>query len=485
MHMKKSPSKDNRLLCTTFNNKLNREKEYIEEQLELNKTNLPKSWKIIKEIVGKGKPHDSNPIKFNINGKETCDKHAITNAFNKYFVQVGPRLANKINNTTDPLSYVTSSVNSIFIPYVSENEITEVIQSLKNSSACHDSILASIAKPLIQYYVKPLTHFINSSFENGFPDELKIAKVIPNFKTGDKKDTLNYRPISILTFFSKIFEKTMYNHLISFIDKENILYKFQFGFRKSHSTNHAIISMVEKVNQDLDTGKVLFGVFLDLEKAFDTVDHKILLDKIFKYGVRGNILNWFKSYLSNRKQYVNWHGSNSEIETVSCGVPHGSILGLLLFILYVNDLSKVSNKFVSILFADDTTILFEGDNIHSIITSLNYELGKLIIWLFANKLYINVSKTHYMVFHRARRKIDHKDIILNNYILQQVHFTKCLGIIIDDKLKWANHISYIKNKIAKGMGILLKARKVFQKSFTTVIPFLRISISNILFRSMG
>ena len=189
----KNPTIDNRLLCTTFNNKLtsllrNREKEYIEEQLEFTKTNLPKSWKIIKEIVGKGKPHDSNPIKFNINGKETCDEHAITNAFNKYFVQVGPRLAKKIKNTTDPLTYVTPSVNSIFIPYVSENEITEVILSLKNSSAGHDSILASIAKPLIQYYIKPLTCLINSSFENGlFPDELKIAKVIPTFKTGDKK----------------------------------------------------------------------------------------------------------------------------------------------------------------------------------------------------------------------------------------------------------------------------------------------------------
>ena len=147
--------------------------------------------------------------------------------------------------------------------------------------------------------------------------------------------------------------------------------------------------MVEKVNQALDTGKVLVVVFLDLKKTFDTVDHKILLDKLFKYGVRGNILNWFKSYLSNRKQYVNWHGSNSEIETVSCGVPQWSILGPLLFILYVNDLSKVTNKFVSILFADDTTILFKGDNIHSIITSLNYELGKLIIWLNTNKLSIN------------------------------------------------------------------------------------------------
>ena len=164
----------------------------------------------------------------------------------------------------------------------------------------------------------------------------------------------------------------------------------------------------------------------------------------------------------NRKQFVNWQGSNSEIQTVSCGVPQGSILRPILFILYVNDLSKASNKFVSIVLADDTTLLFEGHKIHSIVTSLNNELGKLIICLNANKLSINVSKTDYMAFHRARRKVDYKDMKLNNYILQQVHFTKFVGIIIDDKIKWANHISYIINKIAKGMGILIKARKVYK-----------------------
>ena len=175
------------------------------------------------------------------------------------------------------------------------------------------------------------------------------------------------------------------------------------------------------------------------------MDHKILVDKLFKYGIRGNIFNWFKS---NRKQYVNWQGSYSEIETVSCGVPQGSILGPLLFILYVNDILRVSNKFTSIIFADDATILFEGYNIHSIVTSLNHELGKLMIWLNANELSINVSKTHYMVFHRARQNVDHKDINLNNYIVQ-VHLPFFI-IIIDDKLKWGNHISYIKNKIANG-----------------------------------
>ena len=179
----------------------------------------------------------------------------ICNAFNNYFVQIGPLLAKEITSTINPLSYVSSILNSIYIPPITEDELTIVILSLKNSSAGWDAIPASIVKQSIQFYIKPLTYLINQSFELGiFPDELKLAKIIPLFKSGDKTSITNYRPISVLSFFSKVFEKTMYNYLINFIHINNILYDHQFGFRKSHSTNHAIISLVEKVNNALDSG---------------------------------------------------------------------------------------------------------------------------------------------------------------------------------------------------------------------------------------
>ena len=252
----------------------------------------------------------------------------------------------------------------------------------------------------------------------------------------------------------------MYNHLINFIDANKILYKYQFGFRKSHSTNHAKISLAEKVSNAMDSGKISIGVFLDLRKAFDTVDHGILLDKLYKYCIRGTPWNWFKSYLENRKQYVCYSDTLSATMPITHGVPQGSILGPLLFILYINDLANVSENLFSILFADDTTVLIEGTNINTMIAALNCELAKLTEWLNANKLSINVSKSHYMVFHRSRRKINKGNILLDTTILSQVIYTKFLGVILDDKLKWTHHISYIKNK---RYGYYTKSQKGSEK----------------------
>ena len=223
------------------------------------------------------------------------------------------------------------------------------------------------------------------------PTQTLIPRISNNqYKGEDTQLIENYRPISVLPYFSKIFEKVMFTYVIEFLDENNILYEYQFGFRKHHSTSHAIITLVERVTKALDTGKYVVGVFLDLKKAFDTVDHAILLRKLECYGIKGNILNWFTSYLSYRSQYVEYNSKHSEIKHIHRGVPQGSILGPLLFILYVNEFSRSSDLLFSILFADDTTVTIEGINYEDIINNLNIELKKVDNWLSANKLTINI-----------------------------------------------------------------------------------------------
>ena len=440
------------------------ERKYHENQLEINKNDSTICWKITKEVIGTKHSINSDSCVFKINDTEVKDKEIICNEFNNFFVNIGSKLTSKCKSSKNPLQFVKSNMNSMFISNITEAEVTETILDLNNSSPGYDEVPAIVMKQNIHALIKPLTYLINCSINKGiFPDELKIAKVIPIYKSGDKTSIENYRPISVLSVFSKVFEKIMYNHLINFINKHNILYKYQFGFRKRHSTNHAIITLVDKISTALDRGNVVIGCFLDLKKAFETVNHSILISKLYKYGIRGNSLQWFKSYLANRQQFVQIHTSKSNTETVTCGVPQSSILGPLLFILYINDLSNVSDVLFPILFADDTSVYIEAENESLVISILNEELEKINTWLKAIKLTLNLDKSHYRVFHRGKRKIDFDTPSLNHISLKRVKFTKFLGVIIDDQLKWSNHILYIKNKIAKGFGIILRARKFFNR----------------------
>ena len=197
---------------------------------------------------------------------------------------------------------------------------------------------------------------------------MKNARVSPVYKTGEESDVSNYRPISVLTCFSKILERIMYNRLYEYLTKNDILYTKQFGFRSNHSTDHAVVSLVNDITNAINSDLYTIGVFIDLLKAFDTdtVDHDILLSKLEHYGIKDTALLWFKDYLNNRQQCVKLGTVMTSLKSITCGVPQGSILGPLLFLIYVNDLPNVSDILNLILFADDTNIFYSHKNIHNL-----------------------------------------------------------------------------------------------------------------------
>ena len=260
---------------------------------------------------------------------------------------------------------------------------------------------------------------------------------------------MNTRRVSLLNVFNKILEKLVYSRVVSFLKKNRIIYTNQFGFRSNHSTNHALINVLDKLYKGLDKGEMAIGVYLDVEKAFDCINHSILLDKLQYNGIRGVAWKWLSNYPQDRKQYVSVNNYNSVISPISCGVPQGSVLGPLLFLLYINDIQFVDTRIVLNLFADDTCLFVFDKDPESLFLKSNMSLDSINKWFTANKLKLSISKCVYTVFNLTKKKSLNirYDLSINSTKLIRVNSTKYLGVYIDEDLTWQNHIHYIINKI--------------------------------------
>ena len=472
----KSPVNENKY--KRYRNKVTKlvrkaKKKYYCKTFRESKNDVKQTWNVINSVLRKSEK--SVPSYFTCDSKKVDDPQTIANEFNSYFdnccataLESMPPLESSCNHTPD--TYLTDNCQqSIFLNPIKESEIVEICKLLKSSNSYDFNYLNVNILKKIHSIIKPLVYIFNKSIETGsVPTKFKIAKVVPVYKKGDSHLLKNYRPISILPCFSKLIEKCIFNRVYSFLCNNDILSKSQYGFRRNHSTTHALIDLQDKIISAIDKNNFGLGIFMDLSKAFDIVDHEILLYKLKHYGIRGTALKWFTSYLNNRSQYTFFANCSSNKSQIKHGVPQGSILGPLLFLLYINDITNSSEKLEFVLYADDTTLFYTQSNVENLKENVEYELKKVTKWFRVNKLLVNYDKTHFVPFQNRCSNIsdalDNIVLTIDCKSLNKCNHVTFLGIQIDKHLQWNDHFNYVKNKISKCVGILYKLKNCLPRS---------------------
>ena len=377
--------------------------------LEENKRNSFKIWQIIKEVININSQSRFSTNCLKIKDALVTDKDKIANEFNNFFNSIASKIDSKIVKTESKFHDSLNNPNekTFFLNPTTAEEIEDHLKWLNGRKAVRiNSIPTKILKTFKKTLSQPLAELFNLVFSTGtFPDACKIAEVIPLYKKDSNLECNNYCPISLLSNIGKIIEKRLHERLYSFLEQNNCIYDLQFGFRALHSTNHTLISISKQLKSSLDKNNFACGVFLDFQKAFDTVNQKILLSKLSHYGIRGIPHKLFYSYLNNRKQYTSIDDDDSAVLTITHGVPQGSVLGPLLFLIYINDLHNVIKHASMYHFANDTNLLYSNSSLKLINKYINHDLKLIVHSLRASRISLNVSKTEIVLFRRKNKKI--------------------------------------------------------------------------------
>ena len=442
---------------------------YYREKLSYFNHDQQKIWNLIKSLLPSKSKTKSTVTKIKISNSVVDDPSSIVREFNDYFCDIGKALARQLpdHQCNSFMKYMKRpSASSMFLDSPQPPEILNIIRSLSSSKSCgFDNIPTFFLNLAADILAHPLALLFKSCFALGlFPDKLKIAKIIPVLKKGDRQEISNYRPISILSCLSKILEKLIYVRTVSFLNKNSILIPTQYGFRNSHSTTHALLDVVNNAYNNINDNNFTALIFIDLKKAFDTVNHSILIRKLSHYGIRGIANDLFSSYLHDRKQFVKIENVKSDMKVTEYGVPQGSALGPLLFLLYVNDLSSCSSNSPR-LFADDTCLIVNDSSYVKLIEKVNEEIRSVSKWMNANKLTINMTKSNILVISPKLNKFCFYNS--SNYPTTSIPIittARYLGIILDDKLSFQPHIKLLEGKLSRSLGILRKVKPFLSTS---------------------
>jgi endonuclease/exonuclease/phosphatase (EEP) superfamily protein YafD len=448
--------------------KIEKWKDYNKNSFQNSAGDPRKTWKVVKaNIVDK----DEKQLKFELVNANTTisDNFEVANHFNSYFTSVADEICAEIPQI--PCNFpdypVENGVDDI-LNDTTENEVLNIINGLKNTTSTGiDGIPTAIMKTCKENIAPVLTKIINQSMREGvFPDSLKISKIIPIFKGGDAGHVKNYRPISLLSVVSKVFEKIVKTRLINRLVDSGILDKYQYGFRSKSNTETALFDLMNLIQSHTQQRRKVGLTFYDLQKAFDTVNIQILMKKISKIVHSNNAQNWFQTYLSGRQQFVCIDGAHSHVQAVKNGVPQGSVLGPLLFLLYINDIMFLELSGQHFLYADDIAMLYHGSSKEDLKEMMERDFNTISTWASSNKLSINNDKTKIMFI----KQNDVDDVVFENgVVIENVNSFKYLGVYFDRNLNFIGHIDALKRKIAPIVGVFRKLRYVVPQSLKKAV----------------
>lgn len=457
---------------------------YYKTKIQEAKNEYKQVWNIINDFTYSQKKGSTKNINITDNqGNIIKDDKEKAELFNNFFINIGTELKNKIPKTNINFSGHNKTLNSLYLTPVTENELIIHIGSLKNNSAPgEDNISSFLIKAIHKNIIKPLLYLINLSFSSSnIPSDWKTSLVTPVYKKGDPNLLTNYRPISLINNFAKLFEKCLKTRLVDFLEKESIFYKNQFGFRKNKSTEDAVFEVVNEIITTIGSKIKCLALYLDLTKAFDTVSHTILYERLKEVGVRGGPLQLLQNYLTNRVQKVKINENVSSGQIITTGVPQGTVLGPILFLVYINEIGNLPINGRVVSYADDTTILFSAEKWQDVYRQAEVSLSIVLQWLNTSLLSLNLTKTYFMSFsasaadqptqntikiHKAQCK---KNDLCSCPIIERTNKIQYLGVIIDQHLRWNEHANYISSKIRKMYYKFYQSREILNKKILIIL----------------